>query len=447
MSMTAAPPRNGRAHTSQALPEIQRQSAHDTVDVLLGENGSGGRLYRAAYERKMNLSQYLENQEPTRELKPEDNPFGLDAFDRLLREAGIIARPVDEIGLRASTWEECVNPSNPAGRALMPEFMARVWRRAGTLDYASMQMVADKRQPKGARAVLLSGDVAPGALVNPWYDNPEIRAKRLVPPIPLARLIARTTAIDTDAYRTLYITDDFGTDAYRFKRIAEGTEIPATTLVTGEHTLRLYKFGRALRATYEQLRRQRVDRIAFIIARMAIQAEVDKVTIVLNTIINGDGNANTSALLLNLTSLDPAATAGTLTLRGWLVFKLRFALSYLPDVMLAQETPLMQLLTLPIATGNQTPLGLMPANAFGVIGPLNDQLSGALEYGVTADMPALKVLAFQSSDTIERVTEVGGNVSEVERFINNQTQLLTITEVEGYGVVDPNAARILNING
>lgn len=425
---------------SQAMLEIIKQDPAQTVE---GMRSTGSRIYREAYEKQMNLSQLLENLDPTADRDAEDR--GLDAYERIVRETGLVTQPVPEIGLRASTWQECLE--TPERRALMPEFMARVWRRAGQLDYSQMQQVASGQQTAGTRAMLLSGDVAPGSLINPWYDNPEIRAKRLVPPIPLARVVARTTAIDGDAYRTLYITDDYGTDAYRFKRIAEGTEIPATTLVTGEHTLRLYKFGRALRATYEQLRRQRVDRIAFIIARMAIQAEIDKVTMVLNTIINGDGNANTSASVLNLTALDPAASAGTLTLRGWLTFKLRFSLTYVPDVMLAQELPIMQILTMPIATGIQTPYGLMPGNAFGTVYPLNPQLAGAIEYGVTADAPALKIVAFESNIAVERVTEVGGNVSEVDRFINNQTQLLTITEVEGYGIIDPNASRILNING
>lgn len=434
MSTTVDPPR------SQALPEIRRQDPGQTARSM------GGRMYQEAYKRKMNLSQLLENMDPTSGYEEKDlDNRGLDAFERVVRAHGLVLNPVPEIGLRASQWEDFHESKET--KALLPEFMARCWRNAGKLDFSGMQHIQAGHENPRTRAVLLSGDAAPGALVNPWYDNPEIRAKRLVPPIPLARLVARNTVIDTDAYRTLYITDDFGTDAYRFKRIAEGTEIPATTLVTGEHVLRLFKFGRALRATYEQLRRQRIDRIAFIIARMAIQAEVDKVSMVLNIVINGDGNANTSATVYNLTALDPAATAGTLTLRGWLSYKLQFALTYMPDVLLAQQTPLMQLLTLPIATGNQTPLGLMPANAFGVVGPINDQLSGALEYGVTADAPALRLVAFQSSDTIERVSEAGGNVSEVERFINNQTQLLTITEVEGYGIIDPNAARILNING
>ncbi|HEY1292952.1 MAG TPA: hypothetical protein VH814_16045 [Steroidobacteraceae bacterium] len=428
---------------SPATVQIRRQSPEDTIRVL-GNNGS--RLYREAAERGMNLSQYLENVDPTAERESAEDR-ALDAFERLVRASGIVLAPVPELGLHASTWQECL--AAPERRALMPEFMARVWRRAQRLDpveQARLAMTQIEDLPGSqTRAVLMSGDAALGSLVNPWYDNPEIRAKRLVPPIPLERLVARTTAIDSDAYRTLYITDDFGTDAYRMKRIAEGTEIPRTSLVTGEHTLRIYKFGRALQATYEQLRRQRIDRIAFIIARMAVQAEADKVTIALNTIINGDGNANTSALVLNQTALHPGSTAGTLTLQSWLTFKLRFALTYQPDIVLGQEAAVMQLLLLPVSVGVQTPYAMLPANALGTITPLANQLNIAMEYGVTADAPASKLVALQSSGSLERVTEVGGNVSEVDRFINNQTQLLTMTEVEGYGIIDPNAARILNI--
>jgi hypothetical protein len=217
--------------------------------------------------------------------------------------------------------------------------------------------------------------------------------------------------------------------------------------VTGEHTLRIHKFGRALQATYEQLRRQRFDRIAFLIMRMAQQAEVDKVALVIDVLVNGDGNANTSASVLALTALDAAASAGSLTLKGWLTFKLRMALGYNLDVVLAQEASTLQLLTLPIGSStNALPLALTE-NAFGAVTPINDRLAGGIRYGVTTDAPALKLVALDSSLAVERVVEIGGNVSEVERFINNQTTLLTMTEVEGFGRLDINSALILNING
>lgn len=432
--------------TAAAEVEITRQAPADTARSI------NGRMYRAAAERGVSLTQLLENMDPSGGYAREER-IG-DAFDRVVAASGLVTNTVPSIGLRASTFEEAT--STPERRALLPELASRWWKRASRLpdvmsasdaySLATTPDDADFEPTPAQRAILLSGDAALNTLVNPYFDNPEIRAKRLVPPIPLERIVARTTPIDGDAYRTLYITDDFGTDAYRMKRVAEATQIPRTTMVTGEHVLRIFKFGRALQASYEQLRRQRIDRIAFILARMAIQAEVDKVAVVMNTIINGDGNSNTSAIVVNLTSLDPAATAGTLTLRAWMTFRLRFALTYQPDVILGQEAAISQLLTLPIGQGVYMPLGLQTQmNPFGTVTPMTNQLAFAMDYGVTADAPASKLLGFQSDIAIERVVEVGGNVSEVERFITDQTQLLTVTETEGYGVIDPNSSRLLNI--
>lgn len=397
-------------------------------------------VYRAAYEKGCNVSQLLEREDPTDSYADGSREREMDAFERMLAAAGVVVAPVPEIGLRASTWQEVVEGS-PETRAMLPELCARWWRQTVTPQLAPMT-------PQ-SRAVLLSGDYALNSALKPYYDAADgLRAPVLTPPIPLAALVARTTAIDGDAYRSLYLVDTLGTDAYRFKRIAEGTEIPATTLVTGEHTLRIVKYGRALRATYEQLRRQRLDRIAFIVARMAIQAESDKATSVLNVIVSGDGNANTAATTYNQTALHTGSAAGTLTLQAWLTFKLRFTSAYSPGVVLAQEAAMIQLLMLPVLTNsNQLPL-VMAAGFLGSLTPLNQEnrLAQGERYGVTADAPALKLVTFDPSQAVERVTEIGSNVSETERFIQNQTTMLTMTEVEGYGVIDPNASRILNIN-
>lgn len=391
--------------------------------------------YREAYRQGLSVSQLLERDDPTSE-RP-DGERGLDAFERVLKEAGLITNPVSEYGVRASTWEEATKTA--AQRALVPEFCARIWRQttAPSLYHPTPT----------TRALLLSGDAAVNTLANPYSDDTVPRAKRLAPPIPIESIVTMTTPIDGDAYRTLYITDDLGTDAYRMKRVAEGAEIPRTTLITGENTLRVHKFGRALQTTYEQLRRQRLDRIAFIIQRMAVQAEADKVVDAMNVIISGDGNANTAATTVALTSLDAAATAGTLTLKGYLTFLLRFATGYAADTVLAQEASLLQLMLLSIGQTNTIPYFMLAGGgALGALRPINDQLRDGRRYGVTVDAPALKLVMFDSAQAIERVVEIGGNVSEVERFINNQTQLLTLTEVEGYGVVDPQASKILNIN-
>jgi hypothetical protein len=435
------------------MPEVAI-TRPDPSDTARNFNPS---LYRRAYEQRRTVSQMLEADDPSHTYAAEENPLGLDAFERVLRADQIIVRDMPDSGIRATTWEEM--HSSDQRKAMLPELMSRYYRRAARLTPQQKHLLTtidEATLTPQKRAVLLGGDAAVGGLVNPWYDAPEIRAPRLVPPIPLDAIVARVTALDTDAYRTLYIVDDLSTDAYRMKRVGEGDEIPATSLVTGEHTIRIQKYGRAIRATYEQLRRQRIDRIAFLIARMAVMAEKDKVVDALKTVVNGDGNANTSATVIAMRSgsyptgaLDPAATVGTLTLKAWQTFKLRFSLTYAPDVVIGTETTLTQLLNLPVGQGaGVIPLGLMPANAFGVVGPINDYLAGGVRYGLlsSSDITDLQLIAFQSDMTLEMVTEIGGNVSEVERYINNQTQLLTLTEVVGWGVIDPNSSKILNIN-
>jgi hypothetical protein len=393
----------------------------------------GVNYFTRAYESGMNVSQLLEQDDPTSEYAEDERD--LDAFERVLMAAGIITTSDPSTGVRATSWEEATKTKSR--RAIVHEFCARVYRQA-------TQPVT---MTPTTRSLLLSGDAPINTIANMYADDTMIRAKRLVPPIPLEMLLARSEGIKGQDYRSLYIVDDLGTDAYRLKRVMEGARIPATTLVTGEHVMQIHKFGRLLRATYEQLRRQRVDRIAFVISRMALQAQVDKVALVLNTVINGDGNANTSSVVLNQTALDPGSSAGTATLKAWLTFKARFTNAYSLDVVLAQEAALLQVLLLPVNTVNGIPLMLLPGNDLGSMRNIGNRFNGGVGYGMTADAPALKIVGFDSTQTVEEVWEIGGTISEVENFIENQTAAMSMTENVGYGIHDANGSKTYNING
>lgn len=433
------------------MTQITKQDPRQTAASF------GPALFHQAKERGLTVTELCDQLSPP--VRAADGSV-LDGFEQVMLAAGIRVAAVPGAGVLPSTYEEATATSEK--RAVFLEFAHRVWRAASAPQAFPVESSPQVRallargqaedpetaEMVKARLTLMSGDAGLNTLVNQYQNNYEIRAKKLVAPVPLDAIVARTTALrGTDAYRTLYIVDDLNTDAYRLKRVTEGAEIPTTFLVTGEHVLRAYKFGRAIKATYEQLRRQTVDRIAFLLQRMALQAEVDKVATAIGVIVSGDGNANTASSVLALTALDGAAVAGTATLKGWLTFKMRFTLAYRFDVVLAQEASLLQLLMLPVGqVANAMPLALLPDNAFGTIVPLNDQLRVGTRYAVDPDVPALKLLAFDSSSVLERVVEVGGDVSEVDRFINNQTQMMTVTEVEGYGIIDPNASKILNIN-
>jgi hypothetical protein len=359
-----------------------------------------------------------------------------------MQAGGIITRSNFAMGIQATTYAE--TQDDPRKRALMPEFMRRIWMAATVGDPNTRILSTGKERP-AVRAMFTTGDDKVGSLANPYVDSLQLRAdKRIAPAIPLAALIAFTTGIDNDAYRAYYLTDS--PTQQRKVRVGEGAEVPAAKISGGDHTIRLLKFGRRIRATYEQIRRMRIDKIAAMIARMAVQAEIDKVSAVIDVMVNGDGNSGTTPTTFNLTSLDGAASAGTLTLKGWLGFKLKFVNPYILATALVQEAVALQLLLLSTGTANVPIAVYNAANGISGFTPINPGLRDGTALGWTADAPTLKIIGADTRTAIERVYELNADITEVERYITTQQQDLVMTEVEGYDVADPAAIKLLDIN-
>lgn len=384
--------------------------------------------YRAAFSKGMSLSAYLEQEDPS-----EGYNDGLDAFSRLLQEADLRIWSDPDRGYYADTFDKFYENDNT--RALVPEFVRRVWHRVATGGVRA-----------GTSPTLASTDTPLGNVMNPFWDNATPRIQQLAPVLPLSEFVSVTTPIRGDAYRAFYLTEPTNKNDYRMVRIAEGAEIPRVRLVGADHMTRLHKYGRAMEATYEILRRQRIDMIALHISRLAIQAETDKVATVIDVMINGDGNSNTAATSVNLTTLDPAAVAGTLTLKGWLNFKLQWLNPYRVTTAVAQQAMALQAMLLSTGSAN-IPLSVAFPNSFGGLRPMNTTgLGDAVDFGWTTDAPANKIVGFDNRFGVERVYEVGSDINEVERFVMRQTQALTMTEVEGYNCIDPNSVKILVVN-
>lgn len=354
----------------------------------------------------------------------------LDAYERMLQQSGIRTQSDPVGGFWASPATDFLRSAGT--RALLSEFYVRNWRK---VSYG-----------KQDRAVLLSSDSNIGSWERPYADAMMPRwSQRVAPAIPLPELVSMTTPIDNDVYRALYLTYDAA--QLRAFRVGESADIPIATIVSSEHTIRLHKYGRGLRASYEELRRMRVDKLAYYIMMMAVQAEIDKVAAAMAVIINGDGNANTAATSYNLTTLDTGATAGTLTANGWLAFRMKFAQPYIMTTALMNENIALQLALLNMGSAN-VPLVTIPTlSGFGTQLRAINQTGDAVGFGWTSEAPANKIVGFDGRTTLERVTEIGSEISETERFITNQTQIITFTEVEGYATLDANGAKILNVAG
>ncbi len=390
-------------------------------------------LYGRAAAAGVNLSRFLEDELPSTEFAKDSTR---DTFEHVMSAAEIRTKTDIARGIYASKFYDVINHDEK--RAIVPEWGRRVWTAAKLGRRVSMR---DEEDGGFSRALLGSYDDPLGGVLRPWFDNPVARAKLVQAALPLNSLIALETAIEGDAYRSVFLNEPSAAEI-RLARVEEAAEIPKGTLAVSAETMRLLKYGRAIEFPYELARRARMDKVGFFVERMALQAENDKISQVIDTLITGGESPSKAATVFNHSALDAGTT---LTVRGYLAYKLKFPNPYRIDTILAQEGAILNLQMLVMPTANPMLTQVAPANGFGSITPINTELSDAVSFGVHADVPTGRYLGFDSRFAIERVSEIGSNISETDRFITRQTQVLTFTEIEGYGVIDANAARILNM--
>jgi hypothetical protein len=376
--------------------------------------------YSRAKAAGMTLTGWLEAQDSSSKYRD-----GLDAYERQLMVANVRTQGDDHTFFadEMDAWDR-----SPNHRALFPEWFRRQWNAAKNPAHP----LRETRAPAYTAA-----DYAEGTAIRPYADDTTLRYTQLQPAVPLAELIAVTTNIRGNAYRTTRFNDV--TAQKRLVRVAEGAPLPRVKLSSSENTLRFGKFGRAIESTYEEARRLRIDVMALHIQLLSIQSEVDEVAAVIDVVVNGDGNANTAATSYNLTTLDTSATvANGLTLRAWLAFKQKFPNPYSLTTALAQDAVEIQLRLLNVGSANIPLVALAAQSALGGFTPINDRL---------ADAPSNSIVGLDRRFAVERVVEIGSDISETMRWIENQTNLLTFSLNEGFGrfQIAPGSAAVLNL--
>jgi hypothetical protein len=218
--------------------EIIGQMAGSNMGNLDSLDFMGG-VQRKAKDLETTFSEMLEMADPSY-LYNGTELEGTDAFDRQLYFAGIRVASDPKKAVYADQVDRFFQSNTPGSQVLFPEYINRVMRAA---------MIA-----------------------------PDI----------LDQIIATTTAIKGDYYRTIYINDTAG--QRQMRRVGQGAEIPKTTFTTGERAITLYKYGVTLEGTYEFFRALQIDLFTLFMQRVAIQAMIDRAGAAIDVAINGDGN-------------------------------------------------------------------------------------------------------------------------------------------------------------
>ena len=213
--------------------------------------------------------------------------------------------------------------------------------------------------------------------------------------------------------------------------------LPTFTLSAGEHAVKFYKVGSAIKTSYEFERRVTIDILTPYAARVEKQKQIDKLRVATAVMINGDGvhgAANTEDLKAVKWGGDWTANK---TLKDNYKALVRFlasrAYAGMPiDTIAGNINTYVELLFMFAPTNVvKSEMEHLQGKGFPRVG-LTLPILNDVNFKLVPAMPDNKLMAFSVDDTLEELTEAGSKISESEKSIQTQTYYYTNSENLGY---------------
>lgn len=379
-------------------------------DVPMATKDQGLDLYKAAADASMTFWQYLEMIQPT---KPGET---LSAFERQLQLSGIIVQSKPELGLFSSPGEYFFQSDRPGSAILFPVLLQK------TALWTKLKSFVD-----------------------------------------INKIVATTRTIaGTSAYSALSIDDSNITGATntahgRRFRVDQRGNFPAVTIGWSEKTNAVTKHGVQLNWTYEFVRRASIELMQTVVARIMLQDQLELFNEAVSIVINGDGTANPACTVKTLKKTAAGATpnqivtnatvAGELTYETWLKF-IGGSRPYSFDAVIGNLNTLVKFITMqrPTMDPAEVITNLLEAKNQGTA-KLETPLFPNTTLYLADSMPDDKLLALDTAFALERVIELGSDLKEVERVIQNQTEAMIISIADNVSKIFNEAAQLLDFSG
>ena len=248
----------------------------------------------------------------------------------------------------------------------------------------------------------------------------------------LPAITAATTVIDALDYRSIYSVPEEEDKALR--HVAEGAQIPTTTIQSRENLVSLRKRGRMLVASYEAIRFQKLDLFSVMLRQIGAHIQTMHVEDAIDVLVRGDGNGN-SATVYKIGTSPMGGTKGTLTYDQLVEFWSQFH-PYEMNTLIAPSDAFLQLLKLDEL---QNPLT-----------GLNFQGTGRLENPLGAQLLRCdsagsgRFIGLDRRYALELV-QAGDVCVEYDKLIDRQLERAAITSTSGFSKLYPEAAAVLEI--
>jgi len=122
----------------------------------------------------------------------------------------------------------------------------------------------------------------------------------------LDKLIASTSLISNSRYTPFYVNVTPAQTKLSLRPIGDLAEIPTLTVAEQLHSVTVPDYGMTLKTSYKALRHRTTAQFKVLLWYIGFRLQADKMGLLVNTIINGDGNDN-AATVIN------TASSGSLT--------------------------------------------------------------------------------------------------------------------------------------
>lgn len=230
--------------------------------------------------------------------------------------------------------------------------------------------------------------------------------------------------------------------------IAEFGNIPVFDLTSTENAVKFYKFGSAMRTSYEFQRRVSLDILTPYAARIERQMQISKVGMATHMLINGD-SVHGAATAHQISAYSADLTGGK-TLKdnyqALMKFLVKCAHEGTPvDTLVGNLDMYVELfLMFTPVTGTKSVAEHLQEKGAPSVG-LTLPLMKNVNFRLSSGMPNGKLLAYSKADTLEELVEANSDIKESETAIKNQSMTYVRTQNAGYKLIFGDTRRILDV--
>ena len=241
----------------------------------------------------------------------------------------------------------------------------------------------------------------------------------------LNQVVATVTQIEGLDYRSIA---SIPTDAEKeMKVVAEGGEIPTTSVHLQSNLVELKKRGRMLEASYEAIQFQKLDLFTVTLKQIGTYLATTLLGDAVDVLISGDGNKNPASVV-------NVATANTLTYNDMISLWGSFG-NYEMNTILVAPDVMLKILAIPEF---QNPLtGLNFQGTGKLVTPLGATLIRS------SVVPAGKMVGLDNRFAIEQVV-ANPLMVESDKLIDKQLDRTTISTITGFAKIFVDASKVLD---